>query len=144
MIAVGSGSVRGCLTDFSNYGSGLDIVAPGGGDDLGAAGAHCDPFGPAPGIVQLTLRPGPAANGDFKRFGYPRYDGTSMAAAHVSATAALVLASKVLTRNLGRKPRPADLEEWIKARARASIDGAELEENFYGSGLLDAAAAITK
>jgi serine protease len=144
VIAVGAGSIRGCLTDFSNYGPGLDLVAPGGGDDRSAAGPHCDPLGAAPGIVQLTLRDGPVANGNYKRFGYPRYDGTSMAAAHVSATAALVLASQLLKKDIGRKPKPADLERWIEARTRATVDEVALEEKFYGAGLLDTALALTK
>ncbi|MGI9557589.1 MAG: S8 family serine peptidase [Solirubrobacterales bacterium] len=144
VLAVGAGSVRGCLSDFSNYGPGLDLVAPGGGDDRGAAGAHCDPFGPAPGIVQMTLKSAPALNGDFKQFGFPRYDGTSMAAAHVSAAAALVLSSKVLRKSLKRKPKPADIEKWMEARTRTGVDGVQLEEKFYGAGLLDAAAALAK
>ena len=144
VIAVGAGTIRGCLSDFSNYGPGLDLVAPGGGDDNAAGGAQCDPFGPAPGIVQLTLRDGPAANGNYKQFGFPRYDGTSMAAAHVSATAALVLSSQTLKKSIGRKPKPANLEKWIEARTKTTVGEVALEKEFYGAGLLDAASALTE
>ena len=143
VVAVGASTIRGCLTDFSDYGRGLDIVAPGGGDDRGKAGPQCDPLGPGPGVVQLTLRAGPAAHGDFTKFGYPRYDGTSMAAPHVSATAALVISSRVARRELGHRPSPAELLDWISSRARTEVDGAALEKTFYGAGLLDTAAALT-
>jgi serine protease len=144
VVAVGAGTIRGCLSDFSNHGPGLDLVAPGGGDDRGAAGAQCDPFGPSPGIVQLTLRDGSVANGNFKQFGFPRYDGTSMAAAHVSATAALVLSSQTLKKSIGRPPKPKNLLNWIQARTRTTVGEVPLETKFYGAGLLDAAAALTE
>jgi serine protease len=143
VVGVGASTIRGCLTDFSDYGKGLDIVAPRGGDDRGKAGPQCDPLGPGPPIVQLTLRTGPAAHDDFTKFGYPRYDGTSMAAPHVSATAALIISSRVARDELGHKPSPAELLDWISARARTKVDGAPLEKSFYGAGLLDAAAALT-
>ena len=31
VIAVGASTYRGCDADYSNYGIGLDLVAPGGG-----------------------------------------------------------------------------------------------------------------
>ena len=33
VLSVGSTTEHGCLSDFSNQGSGLDLVAPGGGAD---------------------------------------------------------------------------------------------------------------
>ncbi len=63
-----------------------------------------------------------------------------MAAAHVSAAAALVLASGVLRKHLGHKPGPNALERWLECTARAPYDatGASL----YGAGLLDLGAAL--
>jgi serine protease len=73
-----------------------------------------------------------------RRFGMPRdYEGTSMATPHVSATAALVIASRVI----GRHPSPQAIEERLRRTARDL--GAPGPDNHYGAGLLDAAAATS-
>ena len=72
------------------------------------------------------------------RFGLPGgYTGTSMATPHVSATAALIIASGVL----GPDPTPATIEARLKATARDL--GAPGPDSDYGAGLIDAAAATT-
>ena len=63
--------------------------------------------------------------------------GTSMAAPHVSATAALVIASGVI----GPKPTPAQLETRLKVTARDL--GTPGRDPRYGWGLVDAARAVT-
>ncbi len=69
-------------------------------------------------------------------FGIPeRFEGTSMAAPHVSATAALVVASGVL----GRRPTPEAVEARLEATARDL--GVAGRDRRYGWGLLDAEAA---
>jgi serine protease len=69
-------------------------------------------------------------------FGIPGgYEGTSMATPHVSATAALVIASGVL----GKHPTPAQIT--ARLRATASKLGGGGDERLYGAGLLNAAAA---
>ena len=71
-----------------------------------------------------------------RRFGLPSgYEGTSMAAPHVSATAALIIASRVL----GRHPTPAQITARLRATARKLGGGGD--EGLYGAGLLDAAEA---
>jgi len=143
-FGVASGTIRGCLSDFSSRGPGVDITAPGGGPDAFKArgGAHCQPFAAGPTITQLTLRPGGGSNPDFRRFGYPVYEGTSMSAPHVSAAAALVISSRVLKRRLGRKPRRTEVEEWLRCTARPVHDPAQADA--YGAGLLDLAAALDR
>jgi serine protease len=80
--------------------------------------------------VQQTFR----WEGAIRRFGFPRdYEGTSMAAPHVSAIAALVIATK----RLGRNPRPRAVEEHLEATARPTD-----RPDRYGAGLVDAAAAL--
>ena len=121
------------MSEFSNFGRGLDLVAPGGGADTALAD---DPNCGATesngrNIVQLTFS-GRSAT----KFGMPTtYEGTSMAVPHVSATAALVLATGVL----GRNPSPATLEKHLKRTARDL--GPAGPDSRYGSGLVDAAAA---
>ncbi|MGH2962511.1 MAG: S8 family serine peptidase, partial [Solirubrobacterales bacterium] len=134
-IAVGATTIRGCLADYSHFGEGLDLVAPGGGDDAALAGEQCDPAAKGPGIVQLTLTN--VLSGRFTRFGYPNYEGSSMASAHVAGAAALVWAA--LRRTLGRDPTPGEVEARLEGTTRS--DGGLADPRLYGAGLLDAAAA---
>jgi serine protease len=58
-----------------------------------------------------------------------------MAAPHVTASAALVIASRVL----GRHPAPAQIVARLRATARKLGGGGD--EGRYGAGLVNAAAA---
>ena len=133
VISVGATTDDGCLAGFSNDGFGLDLVAPGGGDDADLANdPNCRPGHRGGDIYQMTY------TNSVTRFGLPSgYDGTSMAAPHVTAAAALVIASGVL----GADPSPARVECRLKATAKAlGIPG---PNRVYGSGLVDAGAATT-
>src|SRR3954466_4208157 len=48
VISVGASTARGCLADYSNGGSGLDLVAPGGGQGRGLKGKADPPPRPHP------------------------------------------------------------------------------------------------
>ena len=134
-ISVGATTEHGCLSDSSNSGTALDLVAPGGGGDADLPDdPRCDPSDDTlRDISQITL-----AQRGSRRFGIPdRFEGTSMAAPHVSAAAALVIASGVL----GADPTPAAVEARLEATARDL--GARGRDRRYGSGLLDASAATS-
>jgi serine protease len=134
VIAVGAVTITGCQADYSNAGEDLDVVAPGGGVDAPNSDsvwdvAHCNPDQLGRPIVQQTF-----VGSGVRRFGFPRdYEGTSMASPHVSAIAALLIATK----RLGRNPSPVDVEAHIEATARPTD-----RPDRYGAGLVDAAAAL--
>jgi serine protease len=137
-IGVGRITKDGCLASESRTGAGLDLVAPGGGLPLSPSCGKDDPlFTRGATITQLTF-----AGGNFRDYGYPGgYEGTSMAVAHVSGVAAMVIASGVL----GGHPSPAAVECQLEATARR--DSAQIGQTYdprlFGAGLLDAAAAVT-
>jgi serine protease len=132
VMSVGATTERGCLAAYSNDGSGLTLVAPGGGPDAALPGdPNCNPEAPGRDIFQVTF-----TGGSVKQFGIPGgYEGTSMATPHVAAVAALVIASGVL----GRHPTPAQTSARLRATARKLGGGGD--ERLYGAGLLNAAAA---
>ena len=135
VLSVGATTEHRCQADYSNAGSRLDIAAPGGGDDADVpSDPNCRPgAGPGRDIYQVTY-----TNRSTKAFGLPGgYVGTSMAAPHVSATAALVIASGVI----GPRPTPAQVEARLKATATDL--GARGRDSRYGAGLVNAARAVT-
>ncbi|MEZ5966447.1 MAG: S8 family peptidase [Planctomycetota bacterium] len=124
-IAVGATRFDGAKAGYSTYGSGLDVVAPGGDTAVDQNG---DGYGD--GILQQTF-----ASGSPTSFSYYFFQGTSMATPHVAAIAALVKANK-----------PA----YSNAQVRSAIEtscrdlGSSGYDTRFGYGLVNAAAALTR
>jgi serine protease len=136
-ISVGATTLDRCLAEYSNGGKGLDLVAPGGGNDaVLPSDSSCHPErGNLPDISQMTFG-NPSNPG---RFSYPGgWYGTSMAAPHVSAIAALVIASGVL----GRHPTPDQILARLEQTAQPL--GGSKPNSDYGYGLVDAGAATAR
>jgi serine protease len=136
VIGVGRTTKDACLASDSRTGAGLDLVAPGGGFPLLATcGSDDGLFSRGVPVFQLTL-----VGAGFTNFGYPGgYEGTSMAAAHVSGVAALVIGSHLV----GSSPTAVECQLEATARHSDSQLGQPYDPRLFGAGLVDAAAAVT-
>ncbi|MGA9856855.1 MAG: S8 family serine peptidase [Solirubrobacteraceae bacterium] len=135
VISVGATTKDRCLAAYSNGGTGLDLVAPGGGDDAVLPNdPNCHPERSLPAINQLTL----TDPGHWDRFGYPSdYIGTSMASPEVAATAALIIASRVL----GPHPTPDQILARMEMTATPLPTAGPKPNSDYGYGLINAGLA---
>ncbi|WP_018963760.1 S8 family peptidase [Coprothermobacter platensis] len=122
-IAVGSTRFDGNRVSYSNYGSALDIVAPGG--DTSVDQNH-DGYGD--GILQQTF-----PQGSPNSFGYYFFQGTSMASPHVAGVAALVLSA-----------HPTYTNEQVRTAMQSTAKdlGTTGWDKYYGYGLVNAYAAV--
>ena len=123
-IAVGATRYDETRASYSNYGSALDIMAPGG--DL-SVDQNGDGYGD--GVLQNTFNPNTKNPRDF---GYWFFSGTSMATPHVSGVAALLIANGVTG--------PDNVRDALLSTAEDK--GPAGWDSEYGRGIVDAYAAL--
>lgn len=124
VISVGATGFDTIRASYSNYGSTVDIVAPGGDfEDLNGDGYE-------DGILQQTF-----AGIGTRQFTYAWYQGTSMAAPHVAGAAALLL-----------EHAPALTPDEVRTALTSSAHdlGPQGRDAETGHGLLDAGAALSR
>jgi serine protease len=135
VIGVGGTTEGGCLGDYSLAGRGIDLLAPGGGTPV----SDCPSVSARP-VYQVTLRAGST-----RVFAIPgNYVGTSMAAAHVSGVAAMVLAADTYGGPRFSPETTAGAKSRVNAVAKRMRETARdlgLPATQQGTGLIDAARA---
>lgn len=124
VIAVGATRYDETLAYYSNYGPSLDLVAPGGDLNVDQNGD-----GYADGVLQQTFR----KVGRKIYWGYYFFQGTSMAAPHVSAVAALLISK-------GNATTPDEVRTALQETAEDL--GAPGRDDSYGWGLVDTQKAL--
>jgi serine protease len=132
VIAVGATRYDDAVADYSQYGSAMEITAPGGDIFVDQNG---DGYGD--GVLQMTFTgydPGPPeVLSDPTDFGYWFYDGTSMACPHVTALVAMMIANG-----------QTGIENIRMILHDTAVDlGAAGWDQYYGYGRIDAYAALT-
>ncbi len=122
VLAIGAVGYDRKRTDYSNFGSQVDLVAPGGNTNVDLNGD-----GYPDGILQQTFRNTPTS------FGFYLYEGTSMATPHVSGVAALLFA---------RHPSATAAQVRQALQTTALNLGTGCPTTECGNGLVQAASAL--
>jgi serine protease len=134
VIAVGAVDGRKIRAPYSNFGSALDVVAPGGDIRRDDVGPDLRPDGRPDGILQQTFDPDTAAEtGRYDDFAYFFVVGTSQATPHVAALAALLYHQGITS--------PAAIQAAIENTAEDL--GAPGRDDQYGHGFIRPGAALT-
>jgi len=118
VIAVAATNKNGTRASYSNYGTKIDVAAPGGD---------------SPDCFTLIVSTGNAGTGGPTTENYKCMAGTSMAAPHVAGTIALMQAVRATPLT------PAQVESLLKSTLRA-FPGTN--DKPIGNGIIDAAAAV--
>jgi serine protease len=129
-IAVGATDIDNTRATYSQWGTGIDIVAPGGDLNDTIPGTNY-----LAGVLQSTywfMNDGWTQLASVDSFGYTFLQGTSMATPHVSGLAALLIAHGITT--------PSAIKSTIYSTATDL--GATGYDTYYGNGLINPPVAL--
>jgi len=126
VVAVSAVNMNGTLASYSNYGSYIDVAAPGG-EDKGDINGD--------GFPDQVLSTSGDDSSSPITYGYRFLPGTSMAAPHVAGVVALM---KALDPGL----TPDELDTLLTSGAITNDIGSAGKDNYYGYGLIDALKAV--
>jgi len=131
VIAVGATRYDKARAPYSNYGTGMELMAPGGDTSVDQ-----NSDGYADGVLQLTF-----SGGVFTNWAYWFWQGTSMATPHVTGLIALILSGWSVS---GIHNSGTSSIENIRDILHSTAEdlGAPGYDTVYGYGLIDAAAAL--
>ena len=129
VISVAATDRQGDLSYYSNYGSLIDIAAPGG--EIFITSATDPTLIDGSGVLSLSN----SGTDDPSTSIYKYHQGTSMAAPHVAGVVALMY-------SLRPNITPARVEQLIKEHARSFPWGSSCGASNCGSGILDAASVL--
>lgn len=119
VICVSAVGPTEALATYSNYGSEVDVAAPGG--DQMFRNRNED------GILSTVVDP------ESGEFGYEYYQGTSMASPHVAGAAAILLSHGIAASQV-----KARLQETARPPSSGSMDALQ-----YGAGIINVYAALS-
>lgn len=127
VISVSAVNIRGALAGFSNYGSTIDIAAPGGDN----TGADLNSDGFVDNILSTVISESTGSS----HFDYEFMPGTSMAAPHVAGVIALM-------RAVNPAISPAQVDDILLSGGMSDDLGITGRDDSFGNGLVNAYRAV--
>jgi serine protease len=125
IVSVSAVNINGTLASYSNYGSYVDVAAPGGDSGDYDGDGYAD---------KVWSTCGDDSSGSIQ-FNYAAYNGTSMATPHMAGVVALMKA-------LNPTMTPAQLDAWLQNGDLTNDIGDTGRDDLYGYGLIDAYKAV--